>query len=144
MVNRGAEGHPAPDAPFAWGVRLDSDMTELDSSVYTHGSLLDGPTAMLGCTGWAFLPLDAVGVAKASAHGVPPPWISTIFGAEMWAVLQAVLHAPGSAVLPADCKAVVESPLVGRERPFSPKRLTARAWAAMFAATDGVTPEGLS
>ena len=74
-------------------------------AVHTNGPCFDGTTALLGRTGWAFVALGGDDVVRASAHGVPPPWISSIFAAEAWAVLQAVSHAMGEAVLRIDCKA---------------------------------------
>ena len=64
----------------------------LDSSwkTYTDASTLDGPTPLLRRVGWALLALDSAGVIRASALGVPPPWITTSFGAKTWAVLRAL------------------------------------------------------
>ena len=84
--------------------------------------------------------MDRNGTIRASAHGVPPPWIDTIFGAETWALLQAVVHALGDAALRTDCRSVLDVLCAGRERAVGAGRLTARAWAAIFAATDGLPP----
>ena len=62
----------------------------------------------------------------------------------MWAVLQAVSHAMGEAVLRIDCKAAVDVLIAGKERAVHPGRLTARAWAAIFAATSGQPPADLA
>ncbi len=55
--------------------------------VFTDGSLQD---ALLGrhfaALGWAFVVIDQGGNVMAAAHGVPPPWVNTIQGAELWAV----------------------------------------------------------
>ena len=127
-----------------WVTRPDEGLLQPCWTVYTDGSMLDGPTPLLRRTGWAFVALDEVGRVQASACGVPPAWISTIFGAETWAVLQAVSHAMGDAILRIDCKAAVDVLLQGRERAVRSSRLTARAWAAVFAALDGQPPKDLS
>ena len=89
-------------------VRPHANLIDPSWSVYTDGSMLDGPTALLRRTGWSFAALDADGCVQASALGVPPPWISTIFGAETWASLQAVTHASGFAILRIEHKATVD------------------------------------
>ena len=112
--------------------------------IYTDGSQLDGPTQLLRRTGWAFVALDHTGTIQASAHGVPPPWIDSIFGAEAWAVFQAVLHSPGSSPLRIDCKAAVDLLLSGVEKAVSPSRRTARVWAGIFAANADFPPQDVS
>ena len=105
---------PKQDATFMWVTRPEEGLLQPCWTVYTDGSMLDGPTPLLRRTGWAFVALDEVGRVQASACGVPPAWISTIFGAETWAVLQAVSHAMGDAILRIDCKAAADVLLQGR------------------------------
>ena len=78
------------------------------------------------------------------ARGVPPPWISTIFGAEAWAVLQAVAHADRRAALRIDCKPVVGLLIAGPDRAVTHKRLTAAVWSDIFKALGGVPPADVS
>ena len=129
---------PLCEATFAWVLCPVGGRLEADWTIYTDGSCLDGPTPLLRRTGWAFVAMDGDGVIRASANGVPPQWIGTIFGAETWAILQAVTHALGSPVLRTDCKSALDVLCAGRERAVDAGRLTARAWAAIFAATDGL------
>ena len=55
-------------------------------TVYLDGSLLDGPSKELGRVGFGFAALDCYGRTMASAYGIPPDWITTIHGAEVWAL----------------------------------------------------------
>jgi len=131
---------PSKEASFLWVARPEGGLLQPAWKVYTDGSLLDGPTPLLRRTGWAFVAIDAEGSVRASAHGVPPAWITTIFGAETWAVLQAVSHAEQQAVLRIDCKAVVDLLILGSSRAVRPSRLTAKAWAQIFAAAGDAPP----
>ena len=62
----------------------------LEGTAYSDGSFLDGPSRALGRTGWGFAVLDGEAHAVASALGVPPGWVRTIHGAEMWALFAAL------------------------------------------------------
>jgi hypothetical protein len=80
----------------------------IEGTAYSGGSLRDGPIVELGRCGWAFGVLDDSGRIVASAHGVPPPWIKDIGGAEAWAALQVGLRAvPGKVKLMIDCQPCV-------------------------------------
>jgi len=135
---------PASVASFTWIVRPVDELLSVEWTVYTDGSLLDGPFAELRRPGWAFVALDRDGVVQAIARGVPPPWISTIFGAEAWAVLQAVLVAPVIGTLRIDCKAAVNLLQAGPAAAVKPTRVTAAVWAGIFAALDERPPADLS
>ena len=100
--------------------------------IYTDESLLDGPSASLRGPGWAFVALACEGVERAAASGVPPPWITTIFGSEPWGVLQAVSCGLGPSVPRIDCKSVIVLLTAGWDRVVIPTRLTASAWADIF------------
>ena len=76
--------------------------------------------------------------------GVPPPWITTIFGAEVWAVLQVVTHSTAGAPLRIDCRSVVTLLAAGRDAAVSPRRLTASAWADIFTALQDAAPADFS
>ena len=132
------------EATFAWVVMPPLGAIAATWTVYTDGSMLDGPSVLLRRCGWAFVALDPEGVVCASAHGVPPPWISTIFGAETWAALQAITHASGSVSLRIDCKAVVDLPFAGRDAAVSARRRAARAWSTIFDALVDAPIDSLS
>ena len=135
---------PSPQATFHWGVRPADGCIDPSWTVYTDGSLLDGPLVELRRAGWAFVALDEDGVVRASASGLPPSWICTIFGAETWAVRQAVSCGVGQAILRIDSKSVVTLLAAGRSRAVAPTRLTASAWAAIFASLDDQPPADLA
>ena len=77
----------ASQASFKWIQRPVGDLVM--GAFYSDGSLLDGPSELLGRCGWAFVAVDDDGIILAAAHGVTPPWITCIPGAESWAVLLA-------------------------------------------------------
>jgi hypothetical protein len=78
---------PAGQASFSWIATPDGGTCA--GTVYSDGSRLDGPTDLLARNGWAFVVVGNEGNIIAAAHGVTPPWIDDIPGAEAWAVLQA-------------------------------------------------------
>ena len=128
---------PPAEATFVWVLRPPDDA--FSGIVYTDGSLLDGPAYCGGLCcrlGWAFVVLDSAGAIIAAARGVPPPWVSTIHGAELWALQMAVLHGlPGSAYR-TDCLAVVDVHAQGRQAATSAARYYARIWNVIFTALD--------
>jgi len=130
----------AQEESFTWHVRPADGILDPAWTVYTDGSMLDGPTLLLRRTGWAFVALDAAGNVCAAAFGTPPPWIHSIFGAEVWAVLQVVAVAFAGVVLRIDCKSVVDALNAGMQKMLRPACPTARAWAAIFMALDEAPP----
>lgn len=65
----------------------------IEGDVYTDGSVLGGPDGEFTRIGWAFVTLNADLAITAAAHGIPPPKIEDIGGAEAWALLQAAKFA---------------------------------------------------
>eukprot|EP00973_Karenia_brevis_P012661 1717307-Karenia_brevis.AAC.1 len=66
----------------------------------------------------------------AAAKGCPPTWISTIYGAELWAVQMVAVRAmPGAAKIIADCQSVQLDCHRGHKWATAPHRLYARVWA---------------
>ena len=64
--------------------------------VYTDGSMADGPPkfgGVCGRLGWSFVAVDNRGRTVASAHGSPAAWVTTVYGAEVWALFMAATHA---------------------------------------------------
>ena len=90
----------------------------LSGRVYTDGSLIAGPPRLSGTCrrlGWAFVALNDSAEVCASASGVPSSWVTTIYGAELWALHMATLHAlPGSA-LRTNCQSPVRVSQNGRK-----------------------------
>ena len=78
--------------------------------VYSDGSRLDGPSALLARNGWAFVVVDEWGNVIALANGLPPDWIDDIPGTEAWAMLQAACFAePGKCQYFVDCEPCVNA-----------------------------------
>ena len=68
----------------------------------------------------------------ASAHGIPPDWITTIHGAEVWALYAAARCAITGAHYKSDCLSVVRSYKRGRQWATAAERPMARAWNLIF------------
>ncbi len=105
----------------------------------TDGSLLDGPSRHCGLCcrlGWAFVVVDNSGSTIAAAHGVPPPWVTTIHGAELWGLqMAAQLALPGTSFR-IDCLSVVQVYNAGRKAATSASRYYARIWNVIFSCFD--------
>ena len=105
--------------------------------VFTDGSLLDG-RMQSGCQalGWAFVIIGPDGEMFAAAFGVPPEWVDTIQGAELWAVQMALLHAPFPDRLYTDCDSVRSGVSRSVEWTHSSKRKYARIWIVVSSQLD--------
>ena len=112
---------------FEWVLRPPPDLAEVE--VYTGGSLIDNDPEFQGhCVslGWAFVVVRR-GVLLAAAHGRPPGWVTTIFGAELWAVRVAMTSlTPGGRSILTDCNAVRIGSERDRKWATGPGRLYAR------------------
>ena len=97
----------AEQASFHWVKRPEGDLVQ--GTFYNDGSLLDGPSKLLGRCGWAFVAIDINGFVLAAAYGVTPPWISCIPGAESWAALQASKVAMPGSTFRIDCEPCVKA-----------------------------------
>ena len=139
--------HLVPKRPleetFRWLVAPDDGY--IVGVVYTDGSLIDGDVDFEGtCArlGWSFLAIDDEGRIVAAACGCPPAWVTTIYGAELWAIIMAARCAfPGGvSELISDCESVVKDIQKGSKWAVAHNRVLARAWAAFWATTDDDQP----
>ena len=108
---------------------------------YTDGSLIDGPpyhSGMFGRLGWAFVVVDAAGAVIAAAHGVPPPWVRTIHGAELWALQMAAMHALPGTSYRTDCYSLLQVFSRGHAWATAAGPFYARIWSVVFAQVDDV------
>ena len=130
---------PRPrESTFVWTTRPRSGVAT--GVVYTDGSLLDGGFKLAGlCSrlGWALVVRSAEGEIVAAAHGVPPGWVDSIQGAELWAVRMATAHTEFCASYRVDCETVQKGFSRGREWACAGRRRYARIWAPVFASLDG-------
>ena len=98
---------PIKTATFHWALEPPGGVSW--GRVYTDGSRLDGPTALLARNGWAFVAVNEADEIFAIAYGVPPDWIEDIPGTEAWALLQAAsLALPGTTFM-VDCQPCVDT-----------------------------------
>ena len=128
---------PPEEATFTWVKQPPDDC--VDGTLYTDGSMIDGPPhygGLCGRLGWSFVAISRQGRITASAHGSPPAWITTVYGAEVWALLMAATYAlPGTAYR-TDCQAALRVFLRGSAYATAGQSYYARVWAAVFAAFD--------
>jgi len=109
--------------------------------VFTDGSLLDGQfPSEYQSLGWAFLIMGTDGEQIASAFGSTPRWITTIQGAEMWAVRMALSHASFPERVLTDCDAVRTGVLKPLSWAQSSKRRYSRLWVALFTQLEECEP----
>ncbi len=133
---------PAPEATFSWIVRPAGGTVR--GRFYTYGSRLDRPTALLARNGWAFVAVDVQGQVLASAHGLPPPWIVDIPGAEAWALLQAAMVAELGSEYRLDCEPCVNAVKRGKAWATAAARPLARVFGLVFSAIDDTPPEAFA
>ena len=100
--------------------------------MFLDGSLRDGPSERLGRTGFGFIAYDAEGRIRAAACGVPPPWINSIHGAELWAFFAAIRCSLPGASYRSDRKAFVDTFKAGRTVATASSVDHARLWKLIF------------
>ena len=114
---------------FAW-VLCPAEGT-FQGTAYIDGSLLDGSPdfgGLCGRFGWAFVVLDGAGTVIVAAHGVPPWWVHTIHGAELWVLQMAILHALSGSAYRIDCLSVAQTFEQGMKHATSSGQVYARIW----------------
>ena len=101
--------------------------------MYTDGAPIDSKLPQ-GCQslGWSSVVFIKNGEVIASACGNPPRWVDTIQGAELWAVLKALMHCTFPAALYTDCDTVRRGSRQGPEWAGSSKRRYARIWRSIY------------
>lgn len=132
---------PSSSASFHWQVRPEGDMAR--GTFYSDGSLIDGPSKLLGRCGWAFVALDSNGFVVAAACGVTPPWITCIPGAESWAALQAAKVAWPGSTFRIDCEPCVLAIHAGMARACSDANPLARVHQLLAIAFDDTPLESV-
>ena len=143
LLNRGllalpsVSSHPpSQHDTLAWTMRPDDGVLHSGWTAYLDGSFRDGPSELLGRTGFGFVAYDGDGKLRAAACGVPPPWIRTIHGAELWAFFAAArISLPGVSYR-TDRKAVLDTFRAGRKEATAASVELARLWRLVFDAFD--------
>ena len=105
--------------------------------VCTDGSLLHGQWGReYAALGWAFVAFDQGGEIIAAAYGIPPQWVDTIQGAELWAVQMVIASMPFPERLFTDCKTVQGGVRNTAQWAGSSKRRYARIWTVLRTGLD--------
>jgi hypothetical protein len=86
--------------------------------------------------GLAFVAFDQSGEISAAAYGVPPFWVDTIQGAELWAVQMVIASMSLPEVLFTDCKTVQEGVRNTTQWAGSSKRRYAMIWTVLHTGLD--------
>ena len=131
-----SEHKPLPEDSFAWTIMPPGGILMQGWKVYLDGSFRDGPSEDLGRAGWGFIAFDENGKLQAAAFGVPPPWIRSIHGAEMWAFFAAARCAVPGARYRSDRKAVVDTFRKGKRIATAASDEHARLWLLIYSALD--------
>ena len=99
------------------------------ATICTDGSLIDGKLPRsCQALGWAFAVANEAEDLVAAAHGVPPRWVDTIQGAEMWAAQIALQYVLSPDRLYTDCDSVRLGSKRSIQWASSSKRRFARIW----------------
>ena len=123
---------PTTEATFFWEIRPADGVIAATDTIYTDGSMIDGPDKILGRVGFGLMAFDEDGTVTAKAHGTPPSWIDSVPGAETWALCEALRNsAPGAAIW-SDCLAVVKRLKSGRRAATASNVKLARLWHTIF------------
>jgi hypothetical protein len=130
---------PPARSSFAWERAVPDDVDLAQCTVYTDGSMHDGPPkfdSLCARLGWSMVLVGDDGLIIASAHGVPPPFVRSVPAAEAWALAEAARTFGSSPRFRVDCLGVVQAYQSGRKRATSAARGDADIWAAIFTAWD--------
>ena len=115
-----------------WESRPEDWIIPAGSTIYTDGSMIDGPTRTLSRVGFGFAGYDEEGNVIAKAFGTPPAWIDTVPGAEAWAVVEALRNSVPGIIIWSECLSVVNRFKAGRKSATASKVRLARLWSIIF------------
>ena len=113
-------------------MRPSDGVIDTSGTVYTDGSMVDGPSKDLGRVGFGFAAYDIEGKMVAKAYGTPPRWIDSVPGAETWAVAEALRTSVPGITIWSDCLSVVNRFQAGRRAATASKVKLARVWSSIF------------
>ena len=142
LLTRGLLAHPpvefpqSPQDTMSWTIYPEDGVLQSGWIVYLDGSFRDGPSEIIGRTGFSFIAYDGEWRVRAAACGVPPPWIKSIHGAELWALFAAARLALPGVAFRTDRKAVLDIFQAGRKEATASSVELAHLWAAVFDAFD--------
>ena len=123
-----------PEPTFVWSIKPDGGLAA--ACWYVDGSRIDNQYASTERYGWAFVACDSDGVVVAVAYGTPPAWVTSVAGAEAWALLMAALHSYPPSTFRTDCLECLRALKRGSKWATGPTRPLARIFANLFPALD--------
>ena len=115
---------------FSWHAWPQGDLP-LGARLFTDGSLVDAGWEGYQALGWAFIAIDSEGKVLAAAFGVPPKWVDTIQGAELWAVHMALQTFLMPQEVFTDCQTIQKGVRRGLEWAQGANRRYSRLWTAL-------------
>ena len=127
-----------PNGWFRWLKQPVGDVP--DSAVwYVDGSLLDGPSRLLGATGYSIVVVAQDGQLLGCAHGAPPRWVTTAGAAEAYATYKVLTLTPFVPHIVTDCLGVLQTLQRGAAAATAANRVNARLWSLIGGCLDGTT-----
>ena len=106
--------------------------------------MFDGPAHDTARVGFAVAAVARDGRLAGLAHGLPPRWVDSAPGAELWAlrVVLALCGEPPPIVT--DCRALLNGLALGPAAARDPKRPHARTWGMVLAVLDSPAAAALA
>jgi len=127
-----------PDGWFRWLKQPVGDVP--DTAVwYVDGSLVDGPSRLLGATGYSIVVVAQDGQLLGCAHGAPPHWVTTAGAAEAYATYRVLTLTPFVPHIVTDCLGVLHTLQRGPVAATAANRVNARLWSLIGGCLDGTT-----
>jgi len=127
-----------PGGWFRWLKQPVEDVPD-DAVWYVDGSLYDGPSKLLGVTGYAIVVVARDGRLLGCASGAPPHWITTAGAAEAYATYKVLALSPFVPHIVTDCLGVLQTLQRGPTAASAANKLNARLWALIGGCLDGTT-----
>ena len=121
---------------FQWIRPPPSDLAD-DAVWYVDGSFLDGPSQLLGRTGYGIAVLSPDGRLAAYGYGAPPAWATSAPAAEIWAYHVVLTMCPTPPYAVTDCLGVLRGLQEGSAAATNGKRLNARIWRNISLTLEG-------
>ena len=111
-------------------------MIDGEDTIYTDGSMIDGPSTLTGRVGYGLVAINNDGEVTAKAFGTPPQWIDSVPGAEAWALLEALRNSVPGCRIRSDCESVVKRFKNGRKAATAKNVKFARLWNMVYDSCD--------
>ena len=105
---------------------------------YIDGSMYDGVAYECIRVGFGIVAVSPCGDLLGVAHGVPPHWVDSAPGAELWALRVVLGLCSQPPPIVTDCMGLLHGMQAGESISCGPKRSHARTWGMIFNVLDGV------